>query len=199
VFAPSWLHGTIRAVAAYDAFALVLLCINWTYNLRDDAKHTIRRAAENDPGKNIVFALVMVAVIFGLVSAISILGHGPNVPKIDRYMALGLGLAAVVLGWVLIHTLFVFRYAHLYYHDDDGDGQGERGLTFPGTPEPDDYDFAYFSFVVGMTFQVSDVQVCSSDMRRSVLLHGLISFAYSVAIIALGVNLVSNIVNNPGN
>ena len=68
-----------------------------------------------------------------------------------------------------------------------------RGLLFPGTDKPDDYDFAYFSFVVGMTFQVSDVQVVDKDVRRLVLLHGLVSFAYNTAILALVVNLASGL------
>jgi uncharacterized membrane protein len=192
-FAPGWLRGTVRAVAAYDVFALILLAINYFYLLKDDPRHTDARAGQEDPGRNIVLAVVLLSIAFGLASAVVILGKGPNVPVNDRNMALGLGLAAVVLGWALIHTTFIFRYAHLFYYDDDGDGVGSRGLIFPGTTDPDDYDFAYFSFVVGMTFQVSDVQITDPDVRRVVLVHGIISFAYNTAILALVVNLASSL------
>jgi uncharacterized membrane protein len=101
----------------------------------------------------------------------------------------------VCLGWFLIHTLFVFRYAHLYYFDSDRDGTAQRGLTFPGTTDPDDYDFAYFSFVVGMTFQVSDVQITDPGVRTVVLVHAILSFAYNTAILALVVNLASGLLN----
>ena len=194
-FAPPWLHGATRGVAAYDAGGLVLLLANWTIALRDDAAHTIRRAAAADPGRNAVLIVVLISIVVGLFAAIQILGRGPTGPAADRNIALGLGLSAVVLGWLLIHTTFIFRYAHLFYFDSDDDGRGQRGLIFPGTTEPDDYDFAYFSFVIGMTFQVSDVQIADPDIRRAVLLHALISFAYNTTIIALGVNLVSSLLN----
>ena len=129
-------------------------------------------------------------------SAIVILGKGPNVPAADRDLALAAGISAVALGWFLIHTMFVFRYAHLYYYDSDEDGTAQRGLTFPGTQEPDDYDFAYFSFVIGMTFQVSDVQITDPGVRSVVLVHAIMSFAYNTAILALVVNLASGLLSS---
>jgi uncharacterized membrane protein len=195
LFGPAWLVGTTRAVAAYDAGALILLIVNWTVSLRDDAEHTIRRAAVADPGRNVVSAVVLISIAIGLAAAVAILGHGPSVPAADRNVAVVLGVLAVGLGWFLIHTTFILRYAHLFYFDVDADGLADRGLIFPETEQPDDYDFAYFSFIIGMTFQVSDVQVSSPGMRRVVLIHSLISFAYNTAILALGVNLVSSILN----
>jgi len=194
-FAPAWLHGTARWVAAYDVAAIVLLVYDWTVGLRNDATHTIRRAAQEDPGRNLVAGIVIISVLAGLASAITILGKGPNVPASDRSIALAAGIAAVALGWFLIHTMFTFRYAHLFYYDSDQDGTAQRGLTFPGTKEPDDYDFAYFSFVIGMTFQVSDVQITDPGVRSVVLMHGIISFAYNTTILALVVNLASNLLN----
>jgi uncharacterized membrane protein len=196
VFAPGWLHGTVRAVAAYDVAALIILVYDWTVGLRNDATHTIRRAAQQDPGRNILVTIVLLSALAGLASAIDILGKGANVPAIDRDLALTFGISAVVLGWLLIHTMFIFRYAHLYYFDSDEDGSAQRGLTFPGTTDPDDYDFAYFSFVIGMTFQVSDVQITDPGVRTIALTHALISFAYNTAILALGVNLASSLLNS---
>ncbi len=196
VFAPAWLHGTVRVVAAYDLAALALLVTDWGFGLKDDPQHTGARGGQDDPGRNIVLAIVLASIAVGFAAAVVILGKGPNVPAADRNLALAFGLAAVVLGWALIHTTFIFRYAHLFYYDDNDDGVPGRGLIFPGTQEPDDYDFAYFSFVIGMTFQVSDVQITDSAVRRVVLLHGLISFAYNTAILALVVNLASSLVGS---
>ena len=196
LFAPAWLHGTVRAVAAYDVAAIIILAYDWTVGLRNDAKHTIRRAAAEDPGRQIVLLIVLLSSIAGLASAILILGKGPNVPPAEHNLALAFGIAAVVLGWLLIHTTFVFRYAHLYYFDSDEDGSAQRGLTFPGTTEPDDYDFAYFAFVIGMTFQVSDVQITDPGVRSLALFHALLSFGYNTAILALGVNLASSLLNS---
>ena len=195
MLAPAWLGGWVRAVAAYDTAAIILLGYDWLFALRNDARHTVRRAAQADPGRNVLLALVVASILAGLGSAVVILGRGPNVPAGDHALALALGVTAVVLGWLLIHTTFILRYAHLFYYDSDQDGTAQRGLTFPGTKDPDDYDFAYFSFVIGMTFQVSDVQITDPGVRSVALLHALLSFGYNTAIIALGVNLVSNLLN----
>jgi uncharacterized membrane protein len=194
--APDWLHGTVRAVAAYDVAAIVILIYDWTVGLRNNATHTIRRAALTDPGRNLLLFVVVISALAGLASAIVILGKGPDVAAINRNAALTCGVLAVILGWLLIHTTFIFRYAHLYYFDSDEDGTAQRGLTFPGTTEPDDYDFAYFSFVIGMTFQVSDVQITDPGVRTIALLHALLSFAYNTAILALVVNLASSLLNS---
>jgi uncharacterized membrane protein len=93
----------------------------------------------------------------------------------------------VVSSWCLTHTVYTLRYAHLYYRDD---ATGEGGLTFPGEDCPNYFDFAYFAFTVGMCFQVSDVVICSAAIRRAVLGHSLLSFAYNTAILALALNLL---------
>jgi uncharacterized membrane protein len=191
IFSPIGLAGTTRFVAGFDAFAIMMLASYVFFALKSDAHETYRRAAIEDPGRNFVLAVVLLSCLAGLVSAIAILGRGPEVVPAERNTALALGLAAVALGWLLIHSTFGLRYAHLYYVDSGG--KMRRGLQFPGTDKPDDYDFAYFSFVVGMTFQVSDVQVVDKDVRRLVLLHGLVSFAYNTAILALVVNLASGL------
>jgi uncharacterized membrane protein len=194
--APPWLHGTIRTVAAYDAGAALFILSFWLVGMRLNPSDTACRAAAEDPGRNVVLILVLGCVIFGLVAAISILGRGPHVSTgNERNLAYGMGLFAVVAGWVLIHTMFIFRYAHLFYFDSDDDGSAQRGIVFPGTDEPNDYDFAYFSFVIGMTSQVSDVAIKDSGVRRVALVHGLISFGYNTTIVALVINIASGLLH----
>ncbi|HEY1428987.1 MAG TPA: DUF1345 domain-containing protein [Candidatus Tumulicola sp.] len=193
---PHWLAGTVRVVAIYDVAALGLLSAYWWTIARADASQTERHAALQDPGRNVATLIVVTGVVFGFVSALSILGRGPrgDAPHHDIVID-ALAFGAIVLGWFLIHTTFLFRYAHLYYRDRDKDKVSDRGLTFPGNLPPNDLDFAYFAFVIGMTFQVSDVQITAQPIRRLVLAHGLVSFGYSTAILALVVNIVSGLLH----
>lgn len=194
LFAPNWIRGTARFVAAYDLAAIMLISAFWLVAMHNDPSNTACRAAVEDPGRNIVLALVLGCVGFGLASAVVILGQGPHVTSPhEKAFLYGVGMLAVVAGWVLIHTMFVFRYAHLYYFDSDDDGSAQRGLNFPGTTEPNDFDFAYYSFVIGMTFQVSDVSITDGGVRRVTLVHALISFAYNTAIVALVINIASGL------
>lgn len=196
LFGPHWFKPMVRVVACYDAAALTMLIWHWRILLRYDARATRVRAAAQDPGRDAVFVLALGAVAIGFVAAFEILGRGPSdrIPLHDAAVYV-LGFGAVVLGWLLIHTMMSFRYAHLFYSDRNRDDEIDRGLRFPGDDDPNYADLAYFSFVIGMTFQVSDVQVTGKGVRRLVLAHGLISFAYSTAIIALVVNIVSGLLH----
>ena len=91
----------------------------------------------------------------------------------------------------MTHATFALRYAHEYYERRAGCDQVEGGLEFPQEDRPDYLDFTYFSLVLGMTFQVSDVQITSRKLRRLATLHGLISFLFNTIIVALTVNLAA--------
>jgi uncharacterized membrane protein len=103
------------------------------------------------------------------------------------------GLSTVALCWILLHTLYSLHYAHVYYGDSDDDLAMDKGLVFPEEKAPDYLDFAYFAFVIGMTCQVSDVQITSKRMRRLALFHGIISFGFNTFILALLINTVSGL------
>lgn len=195
-FARSWLPGDVRAVACYDAAVVVMLAWYAGEIVRATPAETQRHASAEDPGRNLAFAITLVAVAFGFFAAFDVLGHETQGLHGKHELAVVvLGFAAVALGWLLIHTVFVFRYARLYYRDQNRDRQSDRGLKFPGDEDPDYLDFAYFSLVVGMTFQVSDVQVTSRNVRAGVLLQGLLSFFYYTSLVALVVNIVSGLLH----
>ncbi|MDG2537439.1 DUF1345 domain-containing protein [Dyella jiangningensis] len=105
----------------------------------------------------------------------------------------GLVIAAssIVLSWLFLNIMFAMHYAHGYYGDF---GKKHEGLEFPGTPQPDYWDFAYFAIVIGMTFQVSDVQITSRYLRRVALMHSVIAFFFNVFIIAISVNIAASLV-----
>ena len=105
-----------------------------------------------------------------------------------RGLHIMLAIVTITLSWTFIHVIFALHYAHDYY----GSGHRANGLQFPGDDKPDYWDFVYFSFVLGMTFQVSDVAVTNRAIRRLVVAHGILSFAFNTAILALTVNLASS-------
>lgn len=178
--------AVIRIIVAWDVFAVVLLWFAWAIIWTADAAETRRRAANDDPGRTAVWILVVLSSTLSLFAAAFGLRHAraasPSAAAAEALLSLG----AVVTAWCLSHTAWTLRYAHLYYRDDE---EGIGGLAFPGDHEPDEVDFAYFSFTIGMAFQVSDVSVTSPQIRRAVLLHGVQSFAFNTTILALALNL----------
>ena len=150
-----------------------------------------QRVRLQDSSRALIFTFVIVAACISLLAVILVLREHKALQKIDR-LHLSMAVLAVIESWLLIHTVFTLRYAHVFYRleqEADVEGSG-RGLIFPGGDNPDYEDFAYFSFVIGMTCQVSDVNITSRFMRRLALLHGLLSFAFNTAILALSINII---------
>jgi len=112
----------------------------------------------------------------------------------ERAARLSLSICALLLSWLLIHTLFAFHYARCYYWREEPSKEHIRGLRFPGQSEPDYLDFVYYSFVVGMTCQVSDVAVVARHMRRITLIHGVLSFVFNIAILAMSINIIGGMI-----
>lgn len=176
----------LRLVASWNVFALVLLTLAWAVIWRADAAETRRRAAGEDPGRRTVGLVSILASTVSLFAAVVVLRQAHRLAPGRAAWWLFLCLVAVASSWLLTHTSWGLRYAHLYYRED---GEGVGGLGFPGDRAPDHFDFAYFAFTVGMCFQTSDVTVSSPQIRRSVLFHSVQSFAFTTAIIALALNL----------
>jgi uncharacterized membrane protein len=145
-----------------------------------------RRAAEEDEGILIVVILTLAAISFSSSDIFTALNqkHPPGV------FWLVLALAGAPLGWATLHTISAFHYANLHYFAlDDAAPQRIASLKFPETNRPGPWDFIYFSFVVGMTAQVSDVLVQTTRMRRAVLFHSVVAFFYNTVLIAMAVNV----------
>ena len=180
----------LRLVAAWDVTAFVLLTFAWIMIWRATPEYTRRRAGSEDPGRTVVWILMLMSSSVSIFAAGVVLRQAKSLA--GGYVALWitLCLTAVVVSWLLSQTSWTLRYAHLYYR---GDAEGQGGLTFPSDGEnkedPDDFDFAYFAFTIGLCFQVSDVTICSRQIRRAVLFHACQSFAYNTAIVALALNL----------
>jgi uncharacterized membrane protein len=189
------LSGPTRIIASWDAFAVTDLLLAWSVLFHADPIHVRRTVRLQDSSRRMIFVLVILATLSAFVSIAFVLGPVKSLPKEQLALHLGLSIVAVIASWMLTHTLFALRYAHLFFSGEAPDDAARRegGLEFPGGGTPDFRDFAYFSFVVGMTFQVSDVQISSRTIRRLVLLHSVLSFVFTTVILALTISVISNI------
>jgi uncharacterized membrane protein len=174
-------------VLGWDVAGATLLGLTWSVILTSDVEQTEERAGSEDPGRTVVYVLVILASAVSLGGAWELVRHAGELSPAHVALAQCLCLATVALAWGLTHTAFTLRYAHLYYREDD---EEVGGVEFPGQATPTYLDFAYLAFTIGMCFQTSDVAVTGVPVRRTVLLHAVISFAYNTAIIAFVLNLV---------
>jgi uncharacterized membrane protein len=178
-----------RIMISWDAMSLFLITLSWITFYTFEPKDIRRLAKVQDESRTAVFFLVLVAVLSSLAAIIILLttkGHGGLVHK---EIKAAIYISGVICSWFLLHTMFTLKYAHQYYaNDKKNPTEHAGGLGFPDEEDPDYIDFAYFSFVIGMTFQVSDVTISARHIRRIVLLHGLLSFMFNTVIVALTIN-----------
>jgi uncharacterized membrane protein len=179
-----------RAILAWDGSALLLLGLAWAHILHSTPLETCKRAALRDPGRGALRALVVFGSAFSMVVANVFAKNARTLAPEAPAVLVWASLSAVALSWVLTHTSYTLRYAHLYYRDADTPEGAAGGLEFPHGTAPCELDFAYFSFTVGMTFQVSDVIVTSTSMRRLVLGQAVLAFAYNTAVLAFCLQLI---------
>jgi uncharacterized membrane protein len=181
---PSSLRLVARLVIGWDALIATYLVLVYSMMLKHD-HHGIRRAAAlQDDGRFIILMVTAVGAFASIAAIVSELGTHRGMVELT------LAIATIALSWAAVHTTFALHYAHDYY------GRARPGgLQFPAgdTHEHADYwDFVYFSFVIGMTAQVSDVGITDKTIRRTVTAHGIISFIYNTALLALTINIVAS-------
>ena len=144
-----------------------------------------QRAADEDEGQAAILILTVVAALASLAAIFALLSESSR--KDRPVQSVVLAVVTIVLSWAFIHTMFALHYAHEYYDETAG------GLAFPGDEkEPDYWDFVYFSFIIGMTSQVSDVGITSKLIRRTAAAHGVIAFFFNAALLALTINLAAS-------
>jgi len=184
------LKFSTRLLLSWDTTALAYVTMAARNFIHFDIDQVQRRASEQDEGGIAILLLTVAAASASLVAIVLELG---SITEDDpsRPWHFALAASTIALSWLFIHTVFAFHYAYEYYGDRRDGVTG--GLSFPEDDAPDYWDFMYFSLVLGMTFQVSDVQICSKPIRRLAAVHALVSFIYNVAIGALMVNIVANL------
>jgi uncharacterized membrane protein len=189
-FLPLTMPGVMRAAIAWDGGAFFFLSVTFLAVGNADFDALKKHAGQQDAKLWIILAIVVVAAVASLASLAIVMQKepGPNAPSLHARIAVS--VATILISWVFVHMTFAIRYAHYFCSNPAVKGKHRGGLAFPGTERPDFWDFAYYSFVVGMTCQVSDVQVTSGAMRRLTLFHGILTFFFNAGVLALAVNIL---------
>jgi uncharacterized membrane protein len=178
------LIGWNVGVTLYLAHALFTIA-------RFDLKRVRQRAADQDEGAVLILVLTVAAAVASLAAIVAELGAAQGSSGGSQTLLFLHAAVTILLSWTFIHIIFALHYAHEYFGESGSSG---GGLDFPGRGTPDYWDFVYFAFVVGTTFQTSDVEISSKRIRRTVLGHSIVSFFFSVAILALTVNIGSDLI-----
>lgn len=172
-----------RLLFGWDALIAVYLVLVYTMMLRKDHQHIRRSAAMQDDGRFVILLVTAIGAFASIAAIVSELGAHRGAAELT------LAITTIALSWAAVHTTFALHYAHDYYRHPLG------GLQFPSGEKEDhaDYwDFVYFSFVIGMTAQVSDVGITDKTIRRTATAHGIVSFIYNTALLALTVNIAAS-------
>jgi uncharacterized membrane protein len=178
-----------RLLVAWDVGVGLYLVLALTAMGNADIARIRRRAALLDEDRTAFLILTATAALASLGAIVAELGDKETVHSPPN---LALAVVTIALSWGFTHTIFALHYAHEYYI---GNRYQDGGLAFPGKEQPDYWDFVYFSLVIGMTSQVSDVAVTAKAIRRTVAAHGVISFFFNVALLALTVNIAASVLS----
>lgn len=182
-----WL--TTRLLVGWDVGVGLYLVLAYALIARSQIDQIRRHAAMQDEGRLGILVLTVAAALASLGAIVVKLASGPTLGSSRQPADLALATVTILLSWAFIHTIFALHYAHEFYDENGGAG---GGLNFPGKDPPDYWDFVYFSFVIGMTSQVSDVAVACKPIRRTVTAHGIVSFVFNAALLALTVNIAAS-------
>ena len=172
----------VQIIVVWNVFCWSLLLFAWMRIIWGEAAAAARVARLQDSSRTLIFLIVVICTCASMFAVGNLLGTAKS-------------LQAGRLTWhVVLHTVFGLHYAHIYYRkgDEDVGTEDDGGVMFPGDTQPDFMDFSYFSFVIGMTCQVSDVQITSPRIRKLALIHGVLSFVFNTAILALSINIISS-------
>src|ERR1044072_8128783 len=167
---PKHTLNLVSGMLLWDVFSICYLVLSWIVLIKRTVPQ-IRRLAKKDDGSAIfVFLLILISSFAGLIMVLIMMISNKQNPSEEPFY-LPVAIAGILLSWLMVHTIYTFHYAHMYYDDDDDNPEKDaHGLEFPDkNPKPDYVDFAYFAFVIGCTFQVSDIVISSSKIRRVVL------------------------------
>ena len=186
------LEPMVMATLLWVTFALTFIIASWVVFFKMPVNSIVEKANKEDGSRFFVLVSILISsfasmftVLILIISKDQLTGQG-TIPLI-------LSILSMIVSWVMVHTIFTFHYAHLYYFKDSDDTVCDEPLKFPNEKKPNYLDFAYFSFVIGMTFQVSDIEINSRKIRKTVLAHGLLSFALNTFVVALTINLIAGL------
>src|SRR4029453_14070212 len=189
-----WMSTPFHIIVVWNVFCGSLLLLAWMRIIWGEAAAAARVARLQDSSRTLIFLIVVICTCASMFAVGNLLGAAKSLQAGRLTWHVVLAVGTVMASWSLMHTVFALHYAHIYYRkgDEDVGTEGARGGIFPGETQPDFMDFRYFSFVIGMTCQVSDVQITSPRIRKLALIHGVLSFVFNTAILALSINIISS-------
>lgn len=179
------LGWSVGWMAAFDLAASVFLiaCVPLLRNA--DARSMRKSAARNDANRVMLLGISAVAVLAVLAAVASELAGRASASAGDVALIVG----TLVLAWLFGNSVYALHYAHIFYLRGDG-GKDAGGIDFPGTDEPEYWDFVYFAFTLGMTFQTSDVEIRTVQLRKVATAHCLLAFVFNLGVLAFTVNVL---------
>lgn len=198
LFWPSNVVWITRVLIAWNIGTCLYIALYLFMIAASDSKTIRWRAKITDEGKFVILFLTIVAASASLAAIFAQLAIIKDLKGLDKGLHLGLAGLTIVSAWVFIHLSFALHYAHEFFDEHKSVG-GEKpsivgGLNFPGTDEPDYWDFLYFSFIIGVASQTADVSITSKAMRRTSLGHSILSFFFNSAILALTINIAAGLI-----
>ena len=192
---PSTFSLSTRILCIWDTGMISFLGSTWILMGKAIPKTMRFNAQSQDEGRLVILGLIIAAASASLLAITFILkeAKGQEINIVIPHVILA--VITIIGSWLLVHTIFAMHYAHEYYQDHKIQNDTKAGgLDFPNDMEPDYWDFLYFSFVIGMTSQVSDVQITSRSLRRLSLLHSILSFFFNTAIVAMSINILAGLI-----
>lgn len=179
---------TVHWMGAWLAFSFTHLFFAWVTLITCNVREIKKIVKEHDFGRTVLSLFILFTSSISLVAILLFYISAGEKSGSALFVHVLMTLSSVGAAWAIVHTTFAYKYAHLYY--------SYGGLKFPGDENPDYMDFVYFSFVIGTTFQVSDVSIVKSRIRRTVWIHGLLSFIFNTTILAMSINIISSLIQD---
>jgi uncharacterized membrane protein len=189
LLSPSAWHVATRILVGWNIGVWLYLVLVLHIMANSESHHIDERAASQDEGRIAILVLTVAAALATIGAIIFEIGSAQGSERQLNHLLMA--VVTILSSWFFIHTIFALHYAHEFYGERGG---AKGGLKFPDDGDPDYWDFVYFSFVIGMTAQVSDVAVTSKAIRQTVTAHSIVSFLFNVSLLALTINIAANVI-----
>ncbi len=184
-----------RIMLAWNGGAILYLVLTWRLFLTATTEEVRCRACNEDETPWGLLTLVVCAILSSLVGIVLAMIEAKHGSPFEQNLVAGLAAATLIVSWLMLQTIFTLHYAHRHFGETGEDGEIIGGFKFPGDPPETYLDFAYLSFCMGATFQVSDTNVERASLRNLITAHGAVAYLYNTAILALGINLLSGLIH----
>ncbi|NIK62175.1 DUF1345 domain-containing protein [Kribbella shirazensis] len=178
---------TYAPLVGWDVTALLFVVWVWLTVRRMDPAESAAHATREDPGRALNDLILLIAAVASLGAIGYLLIQASSAGSAERNLLSGFAVASIAVSWFTVHTVYALRYTRLYYAEEEG------GVDFHQDESPDYRDFTYLSFTIGMTFQVSDTDLQSREIRHAALRHALLAYLFGAVILAGTVNLVAGL------